>query len=270
MGCADTLPDMEEEPLNNKAKKILVIGASSGIGYECAIYAASLGHNVLAVARREDRLKDLAAQSNLISYAKCDVTKEEDVKTVFASAGDVDIVIYSAGEGFNPDIPLEDVTDEDLDKNYNVFVKGTTYAAKAAKSLFKDKNLGVFSTIASRAGISTDVLGRRAPYSAGKKAQVAISQTLHEEAREEGLRISSQAFCPGLVPGTGMVEAGEGGTTPERTAKLIVDQSLETFELLLSGTDKEVKKFNEKFRLYRIEDGKLERVSIKLALVIPA
>ena len=60
-------------------KRVAVItGASSGIGAATAIALAKDGFHVIAVARRADRLADLAKQSNLIESFVCDVTKQGD------------------------------------------------------------------------------------------------------------------------------------------------------------------------------------------------
>ena len=58
-------------------KRVLVTGASSGIGRATALLLAERGWDVLAVARREDRLADIA--SDQIQSFVCDVTRDDDV-----------------------------------------------------------------------------------------------------------------------------------------------------------------------------------------------
>lgn len=79
-------------------KKVLIIGASSGIGRELALQYASLGYQVVALARRLDKLKEIASEN--ISYDFIDINKVEDaILKIKYLIIDTDISIICAGIG---------------------------------------------------------------------------------------------------------------------------------------------------------------------------
>ena len=82
----------------------LVTGASSGIGYEMAIQLATSGVPVIAVARRRDRLEQLAAQFKNIEVMVADLSTPEGVGQVESRISDssktaIDLVVNNAGFG---------------------------------------------------------------------------------------------------------------------------------------------------------------------------
>lgn len=86
-------------------KYAIVTGVSSGIGESIARELVTAGVNVLGLARRENRLQDLAENLKnskaTFHYLKCDLRKEQDILDAFAFAeknfGRVDILINNAG-----------------------------------------------------------------------------------------------------------------------------------------------------------------------------
>ncbi|MEC9210848.1 MAG: SDR family NAD(P)-dependent oxidoreductase, partial [Actinomycetota bacterium] len=87
------------DPLNvfRLDRKIaLVTGASSGIGAQTVKLFSSLGAKVIAAARREDRLQDLANQYTDVMAVRCDVGVEADCKnlvdTIINEYGKIDIL----------------------------------------------------------------------------------------------------------------------------------------------------------------------------------
>jgi len=88
-----------------KNKIILITGASSGIGKETAIKFAKLGANIILVARRKDKLEQVANELKefnvLTLVCQCDVSKKDQVKemskTVLEKFESVDILINNAG-----------------------------------------------------------------------------------------------------------------------------------------------------------------------------
>jgi NAD(P)-dependent dehydrogenase (short-subunit alcohol dehydrogenase family) len=81
-------------------RRVLVIGASAGIGRAVALEAAGAGASVSAVARRADRLAELTADQRGIRALAVDVTDADDVArmvTEAAADGPFDLVVYAAG-----------------------------------------------------------------------------------------------------------------------------------------------------------------------------
>lgn len=94
-------------------KVTLVTGASAGIGAEIVKGLAKNGMKVIAVARRLDKLQDLAARIKHefkidVYPMQCDVQKEEDIFRVFKWAneklGGIDVLINNAGVVYNSPI----------------------------------------------------------------------------------------------------------------------------------------------------------------------
>src|SRR4029077_14505569 len=87
-------------------KKWLITGASSGFGRLLAERVATSGDRVIAVARREDRLQELAADHDSVTPLVVDLTApdvEEQILTAIDAAGGLDILVNNAGYGlFSP------------------------------------------------------------------------------------------------------------------------------------------------------------------------
>ena len=80
--------------------KALITGASSGLGYEMAKILSRKGYDIIAVARREDRLLEL--KQNLktnVEIVVTDVTDEKACRNLAQYAKDVDVLINNAGFG---------------------------------------------------------------------------------------------------------------------------------------------------------------------------
>lgn len=60
--------------------RVLIIGASSGIGRELAIQYATKGNEVIAIARRKPLLCELSKYSSNIRIAQCDISNIEETK----------------------------------------------------------------------------------------------------------------------------------------------------------------------------------------------
>lgn len=84
--------------------KIVVVGASSGLGRTMSIELGNRGHDVVLMARRKERLEGAVAEISGTAHAvRCDVTDPATVETAFAEAaellGGIDAVLYATGIG---------------------------------------------------------------------------------------------------------------------------------------------------------------------------
>lgn len=178
-------------------KKALITGASAGLGREFALQIAKQGTDVVLVARRKEKLTELADQIRqmgvMAESISCDLEKASDrarLKTVIESTG-VDLLINNAGFGkigkFT-EVPLEYQLGQ-VELNIKALVELTYYAVPA----FKTAGFGTVVNIASTA--SFVAIPNFAVYAASKKFVRDFTEALAFELRGTGVRAC--AVCPG-------------------------------------------------------------------------
>jgi short-subunit dehydrogenase len=178
-------------------KKALITGASAGLGREFALQIAKKGTDVLLVARRLDKLNELAEELRKFGVAveaiACDLEKPTErgrLKAVLESSG-VDLLINNAGFGkigqFN-EIPLEFQLGQ-VELNIKALVEMTYYAVP----VFKSRGFGTIVNIASTASFCA--MPNFAVYAASKKFVRDFTEALAYELKGSG--VSACAVCPG-------------------------------------------------------------------------
>lgn len=181
-------------------KKIIIVGASSGIGRRLACDFARMGCRVGISARSEERLKEVAEMfPENITYRSSDVTDDGaagDFYDLIEANGGMDILVYAAGAGFtNPSL------DPALDRRMvEVNVKGFTSIVSAAYRYFRDTanvSPGQIAAITSVAG--TKGIGVAAAYSASKRYQQNYLQALAQLSRIENVKLKITDIRPGFV-----------------------------------------------------------------------
>lgn len=180
-------------------KKIIIVGASSGIGRRLACDFARMGMKVGISARREDKLREVAQAVPGIVFRSFDVTADNaaaEFYSLIEQNGGMDILLYVAGAGFtNPTL------DPALDRHMvEVNVKGFTAIVSAAYRYFRDTANdfpGQIAAITSVAG--TKGIGVAAAYSASKRYQQNYLQALSQLSRTQGVRLDITDIRPGFV-----------------------------------------------------------------------
>ncbi len=189
------------EPLRNKL--VCITGASSGIGKACAVEFAKQGSNLLLVARRKDRIDDLALQltrdHGVKAYtAQLDVTNNAEVVKSFTSLpaewNTIDILVNNAGLARGL-AKFHEGNVEDWEEMINTNVKGLMYVTRAVLPGMVGRNSGHVINIGSIAGHQTYLMGN--VYSASKFAVTGLSRSLKMDLLGTGVRVSS--VDPGLV-----------------------------------------------------------------------
>lgn len=112
-------------------KTIIVTGASSGIGRATARVFLDEGWRVGLIARRADRLEDLADQYTTAVPLPCDVTDAEGMAAAFEAFGHLDVLFNNAGL-FGPTATIDDVTQAEWTQVLQVNVGGMFTAAQLA------------------------------------------------------------------------------------------------------------------------------------------
>lgn len=178
--------------------KALVTGASSGIGRDIARELATRGIDLVLVARRTDRLEELAAELAVETVIfSCDLSKEEECYALFEKCRPlgVDILVNNAGFGLFGTFADNDMLREL--KMLNVNVRALQILMKLFLREFKEKNAGYILNIASSAAFQPGPL--LAVYYATKAYVLRLSEAVYEELRREKSSVRISVLCPGPV-----------------------------------------------------------------------
>ncbi|HET7408242.1 MAG TPA: SDR family NAD(P)-dependent oxidoreductase [Mycobacteriales bacterium] len=171
----------------------VVTGASSGIGAATARRLAAEGFDVVAAARRRDRLETLAAEIGCRALA-LDVTDPSSVAALATEVGDCAVLVNNAGGA----IGLEAIAEADEDawrQMYDVNVLGTMRVTKALLPALITGGDGLIVNVTSTAGHAVYEGG--GGYTAAKHAEAAVTETLRLELCGQPVRITEVA--PGMV-----------------------------------------------------------------------
>ncbi len=177
-------------------KRAVVTGASSGIGAATVTRLRAADWDVIAVARREDRLKELQERTGAVPLA-CDITIADDVARLsefVAERGVLHALVNNAGGAFGQ----EPVAEADIDKwqqMYDVNVIGTLRITRELLPQLRASNAGDVVMVTSTAAHDTYPGG--GGYVAAKHAERIIANTLRQELVGEPVRIMEVA--PGMV-----------------------------------------------------------------------
>ena len=175
--------------------RVLIIGASSGIGKELSFRYASLGNEVIAVARRMPLLQELAHTNPNIQVAPCDVADLEGSQALLTQvfASPIDLAILCSGVGdLNPDLDFA-IERPTLDIN----VIGWTFFADFIYKQFEEQQYGHLAVISSCGGLRGEPMAPA--YSASKAFQINYTEALCKKAFKSKLPIVVTDIRPGLV-----------------------------------------------------------------------
>lgn len=179
------------EMLNNK--KVLVVGATGGIGSETTRLLKSSGANVFVAGRNPDKLKEIASlyQVSENHVLEIDVTDPAQVdamaKQLHEQIGALDILINAAGVGIIR--PLETLTYEDFSKVVDVNLKGTFNLLKSLLPPMKEAKKGLVINLPGVLG-KTPMAGAAA-YAASKYGIDGMTKSIREELKRTNVRITN-------------------------------------------------------------------------------
>lgn len=179
-------------------KTAVVTGASSGIGEATARRLAAEGYEVVAAARRRERLDKLAADEPLIRAMALDVTSQESVDALAASLERCDVLVNNAGGALG----LETVAGgrlADWQEMYTVNVLGSLSMTQALLPKLVESGDGVLVMLTSTAGLVSYEGG--GGYCAAKHAQTSMTETLRLELVGQPVRVVE--IAPGMVKSEG-------------------------------------------------------------------
>ncbi len=191
----------------------LVTGASSGIGEAFAYLLAKRGDHVILVARRRERLEDLAARLRKIYGVEADVLVA-DLSTsegcgvvegrLRSSESPIDLLVNDAGVGTSGPFLASDL-DAELSE-IALDVMAVVRLCHAAGSTMASRGRGAILNVASLAGFAPGP--GMATYGASKAFVLRFSEALAEELRGSGVTVS--CLCPGFTRTEFQASAGVG------------------------------------------------------------
>ena len=183
-----------------KNKNILITGASSGIGRQCAIIFSQLGANVILIARNKERLKDtfnklekgnhLIISQDITEYNKL----EEVVNTAVDKIGKISGFVHSAG--IEMTLPLRNMQPSYYEKMFSVnVIAGFELAKIISKKKYLYKNGASFVFISSVMGI----LGQlgKIGYCSSKGSLISGVKAMALELASKKIRVN--CILPGVV-----------------------------------------------------------------------
>ncbi len=177
-------------------KRAVVTGASSGIGAATARQLADAGFDVLACARRLDRLHELAATHARITPFALDVTSDESVENLaaFLGEGPLHLLVANAGGAFDANTVVA-ANLQRWQQSYEVNVIGTVRTVRALHPALLRSGDGHIVITGSTAGQIVYETG--GSYTAAKHAEHALAGTLRLELAGEPIRVTE--IAPGMV-----------------------------------------------------------------------
>ena len=183
---------MEKFKLINKVA--VITGGSSGIGKSIALNFIESGAKTFVLdinkINNEDFKLDSAKNKNNLHFIKCDVSKYSEVKYCFSKIlklNNIDILVNSAGIAHIGNIEL--VTEKDMDKIYNVNIKGIFNCIKSSIKNMKTQKSGVIINIASVSS-SLGIFDRFA-YSMSKGAVLTMTYSIAKDYLKYNIRCNS-------------------------------------------------------------------------------
>ena len=174
-----------------KNKIALITGGGSGIGKAISVCFAKQGATVhiieLNANAAQETVDDIVNAGGKAFAHGCDVSNQEQVQQVFATIKNLNILVNNAGIAHIGNV--ENTKPEDLDRIYNVNIKGAYNCLQAAVGMMKDQGAGVILNMASIA--ATIGIQDRFAYSMSKGAVLAMSQSVARDYLHSNIRCNT-------------------------------------------------------------------------------
>lgn len=202
-------------------KTVLITGASSGIGAAVAIQAAEQQANLILMARRTQKLQQVAEQcqtltSGTVHYVTLDVTDHHAVAQYVAQAPQVDVLIANAGYGLFK--AATEFSFDEMEQMFRVNALAMMQFANAFAQQMSARQSGHIVLVASQAGkVATP---KSAVYSATKSAVISYANALRLELKPH--RVAVTTINPGPVATEFFDHADQEGSYLDRLQHLVL------------------------------------------------
>jgi short-subunit dehydrogenase len=184
-----------------RGKVALVTGAGRGIGKAIALALAQSSCRVILSSRTQEQLEAVASairgRGAEALVVPADLTRDDDIQRLIDSSlkvwGGVDILVNNAGWGKRA--PVVRARLEDWDQTFRLNLRAPMVLAKGIVPGMMERREGAVINISSVSGKTGEADG--AAYAASKFGLIGFTQSLYEEVREYGIKVS--VILPGFV-----------------------------------------------------------------------
>jgi len=232
------MTDSDTIPAGGRGRRLaLVTGASSGIGQAFARRLGAEGYDLVVVGRRRDRLDELVAALPDVEVRPlaADLGTDAGVEAVAEECAGEALSMLVNNAGVAHYMPFVGLPAAKAREVLQVKVVASTLLAHATAPGMAARGQGVIINVAGMLAFSGPASFetlplRRAVYTATLAHIVALSQTLHEELKPQGLQV--QALCPGVVATEFHTRQGlDLSAVPRMSADEVVTASLRSLAL---------------------------------------
>ncbi len=230
--------------------KVLITGASSGIGLEMAKCLAKDKHELILVSRNKEKLEEIQEKlPTKVTIIVADLANEQKVKELYAFVKklDIDVLINNAGFGV-----FGNLTDTDISKDIEMIDTNIKAVHILTKQIVKDmekKDSGYILNVASSAAFQPGPL--MATYYATKSYVYQLTAALYYEEKKKKKNIGISVLCPGPVDTNFNNVAGvKFGVKPldaKYVAEYAIKKMFEKKMLIIPGTKMKIAKFFGRF-----------------------
>lgn len=178
--------------------RVLITGASSGIGKSLALEFAKYGYDLVLVARNRDKLEEVKNEicsSVIVDIYSTDLMDIDNCKKLYSRYSDIDILINNAGFGL-----FGEFIDVSLEKEMEMIdtnIKAMHCLMKLYLSDMVKRDSGIILNVASIAGFMSGPL--MSTYYATKNYVVSLTEGVREELRKKKSSVQLSLLCPGPV-----------------------------------------------------------------------
>ncbi len=174
-------------------KKVLITGASRGIGAACARLFAKSGYDVIINYNNSKEEALRLAREIGAETIRADVSSSAQVDEMFKAAGEVDVLVNNAGiSGF---YMLDAMSDDEWNKMIGVNLNGVFYCTRAVLPQMLRRKSGAIVNVSSMWGICGSSC--ETAYSASKAGVIGLTKALAKEVGPSGIRVNCVA--PGAI-----------------------------------------------------------------------